>query len=113
MKQIRQSDPVTNRHSGEGLSIEPQIVAASHQLSTDRRAIRLRFAPRRFLCREVQTDAEDVRVRRRTVESSRDGETEEEGEEAETGGHDEEFVFARETGEELSAFYLELLLPQF
>ena len=53
------------------------------------------------MCWEVQTDAEDVRVRRRADESSRDGETEEEGEKAESGGHGEEFVFARETGEDL------------
>ena len=99
MKKIRHSDPVTIRHSGEGLSSERQIVVASHELSADGRAVLLRFAPRRCLCREVQADAEDVRVRRCTEESSRDGETEEEGEEAKRGGHGEEFVFARETGD--------------
>ena len=46
----------------------------------------------------MQTDTEDVRVRRCAAESSRDGETEEEGEEAESGGHGEELVSARETG---------------
>ena len=101
MKKVRQSDPVSDRHSGEGVSRKRQIVAASHQLSADGRAVRLRIAARRCVCWEVQTDAEDVRERRRAVESSRDGETEEEGEEAESGGHGEEFVFARETGEDL------------
>ena len=103
MKKVRHSNPVIRRHSGEGVSSERQKVAASHQLSADGRAVRLRIAPRRCVCREVQTDAENVRVRRRAVERSRDGETEEEGEEAERGGHGEEFVFAQETVKELSA----------
>ena len=101
MKKVRQSDPVKTRHSGEGVSSERQIVAASHQLSADGRAVRLRIAPRRFVSREVQTDAEDLSIRRRADESSRNGETEEEGEEAESRGHGKEFVFARVTGEDL------------
>ena len=47
----------------------------------------------------MQTDAEDLSIRGHTDESSRDGEIKQEGEEAESGGHREEFVFARETGE--------------
>ena len=44
----------------------------------------------------MQTNAEDVRVRQRAADSSRDGETKAEGEEAESRGHDEEFVLVRE-----------------
>ena len=49
----------------------------------------MRVAIRRFLCREVQTDAEDVTERRRTDDSSRDGQLEDEGEEADSGAHEE------------------------
>ena len=79
-------------HPGEGLLNQRQIVVASHQLTADRRTVRLRIAIRRFLVNEVQADAKDVRIWWRTDESSTDGELEAEGEEAEIGGHEEEFV---------------------
>ena len=64
----------------------------------------------------MQTDAEDIAIRRCAVESSRDRELEGEGDKADGGGHVEEFVFARETGDlerELSAQLYKLFFRFF